>query len=955
MKVFKFIHNPHKKIHMFHVADGFRLTKQRSCKGAELSDSNGSYIYTGSEEMESIIRRVNNFIIDCQMGNKTTKQKTFSDDFVKGWKMHLKLEKDVAEALAVREDKNKGVRDLYFKGADQKPWTPPNKKIKRWRNFDQVHIRAFDFECYSENHDPFMLSVNDFSNPTEALWFFEATRDNQGRRNNVIAREFLLEMKKSLNVYNQLFIYFSYNGAGYDNQFILDEYYANKGLYRPLKIAYGQGGGGKRSVLLEFSNPYTFSTAIFRDSMQYLPATDRASLAVVAKKLKSPWTKDETVTLAHINAAYHVPYMLRPTNPTWQLVKQYCIKDVAACFGVAQYFGLIFSSFPKVKEMMIDINPKIPQDIRHKFGIFFYGFTLSNITYAVSQFIDEVNPVTTQFPLTFLAFKDAYCVTMLRRAIYGGRTLAPSIGKVYTKKYFERYGLEIQAVDVSSMYPQATMAPLPGGTGIVRFTPLEVELDASFNPYDHKPFVCAVRFKKMPQLKHCVTEWGELVCHPFDAMPAVPYRTKALDFLNNKFIGKKKCGELRWIHHTNGEWFDGFYNCIHIYTMIQMGFQVEFIVNQDFPMIVWPEWTNMLCDTIKEVYANKYNMKKKWSGFLKEFEKHLVAHTNLSAEDFFKKLNSDPSSIPSEILELWKTKYDPQIDYYAGREKAYKIVLNGLIGKFAQKPGADIDSENPVDTDKVKIGKVLYQLNGFIMAYKDRIGLGMMSWVATGKSRDIQASINVTRTKGLVLYSDTDNCIFLRRNCNIEQLLKEDSLLADGQLGPFNKETVLFEFKLEPESYHKCPLTEEKGWHHELFFCMARKMYILQCGYCHQKRVKNKGHRGEHISKDTNERTGFITDWSSLLLDFDDVNIFLKDAQCVCKDCINEAFYALAYPELPSHIRPNSGTFGFLKKVLPNKEEISFGIINCTMSRTVSLNPAIFQRCCSICRFWIHK
>ena len=955
MKTIKFVHNPGKVSRLYHAPDALRLYRMRKVQEPELSQLDECYVYYGSLPMDELLAIVSRFVLFCQLQPRRGRR-GHSAPFVRGWKVQWSDPEG--------KDKIMPVQTLLPPPGplSLSPWKCPTKKMATYTTFTAMKVRAFDYEAFSDTQEAFMLAVNDFDDPTRSIAVYEQRRDIHDRPIGSISREFLLGVQGELAAsLTTLFLYFSYNGAGYDNQFLLDEFYGNRHMYPKLVITLGQGGGGKKTVLFELRCRASGSVAMFRDAIQYFPATDRASLDVLSGKVKSPWRKDTSIKLSHINAAYKTKAFLRGVDENYLKVRQYCTRDVAAVFGVAMYVGQLFYSFPKVREKMIDTNLNFTAEQRAKFGIFFYGFTLSNLTYLVAQFIDEKNDVQSIFPRDFLSLQDPLMVMMMRRSIYGGRTLSPAIGKILTSNYFHEYKIQINAVDVSSMYPQASMAPLPGGAPVLinDSSALPQLSKATFNPYDHLPFICAVRFRKKAFPHHVVTEWGEVVCPPLDLMPSLPYRENSLEYIGAEYLSKKMASELRWINHTNNLWYDGFYNSIHIFTMLELGFQVEYIVSAELPAIQWPYWTESLAVTLREVYACKYAMKKEWVKYQKEFEAKLIAQGG-SPKDFYK---GERDAVDPALMAEYHDHYEVQIDYYAGREKAYKIILNGLIGKFAQKPGTKMDSENPLASDEVQLGKVLYQLNSFIMAYKDRIGVGMMAWVATGRSRDIRGLAMATfPLKGLVLYSDTDNCIFLcREDIKIDEALKEDNLLADGFLGPFHRETVLFDFKLEPEDYHICPATKAGGWRHELFFCMARKMYLLQCEYCHQRRVKNKGHRSEKTDKETGITTGFQTDdIVKALLPITDVNKLLLGGDrgrkpCSCKDCLNERFYDLAYPNLPVHVRPNSGSFTFLKKVMPSRERVEFGIVNCEMHRVISLHPAIFQQLCHKCKLWIHK
>ena len=817
---------------------------------------------------------------------------------------------------------------------------------KFFQNYDkktEFNFYAFDFETNTTTLEPFMLCISKVDyfggKPYEFKSYGAGPSDPESFMFDFWS-DIVIFLGKAFNACN---IYTSFNGACFDNFFLLRTWHKFRKnriaeLTNKIKMTYIQANGAITSLTL--SGP-KMSTVIFRDILRFLPADKKGSMKKVCENLKLPFQKEDC-SIQEIHKAWEYVQTLkmkghcfRPSkieDANYKKVYHYCLVDTFCVFGIMDYMGKLYMSVEEFREIFA--HPICPPE----YGYLFFFFTLAQSAYRLFPYaamnppegLPAIDP--DQLGKTFSAVSKSGQAQIIRRSIYGGKTLSPAIGLTVVPPP----GTSISCWDISSMYPCAALGPQPAGEcSQATCENLEEWNKALYNKSFHSghfpPFIgyCGI-MKVKPKVNHVATRlpapWDTTHCID-DIFPFVPYRSNSADgFSDDKasFL-KNATGSLEWISHTGGKVLYGFYNSIDIHTMSQLGFEVT-VLNRPFKVLKWEMWSDMLSSAFRVLYARKYLAKQQ----------------------------GDENS-----------------------ELIFKILLNGTIGKFAQRPMEDVIIKDgiPYRTGKANSRNVtLYQLNSFIMSYSRRLSLGLFCSIAFD---DPEAWINALSyselwrsrpVKRIPLYSDTDNCVFIHNiseEDGCEDALKRMDLSADGSLGAFKAETVTFDFHVEPERWHKPkkdPLTGLsipnpcKSLSHSGLFIFARKFYLLKCAGCNDLRLKNKGHNTEGIDP---MKFAKIFDVCETRKDF-----ILQDPHnfCECATCTTIRLFTVVIPEYTAWTRRRitSGKRFSIKKTLaptPFSSYEAFSLAPSEIERCIQITVPYFQKRCPMptCKFLVHK
>jgi DNA polymerase type B, organellar and viral len=529
----------------------------------------------------------------------------------------------------------------------------------------------------------------------------------------------------------------------------------------------------------------------------------------------------------------------------------YCIQDTRVLYGLAKYTGEIFLSLKEPAEFFFYINDKV---IPPRFSYLVLFMTLAQSAF---RMLPHLSNNKSEFDSAFFSLTSPSTSRLLKCSIYGGRTLAGSVGQIIRN---------VVSTDICSEYPTAMTGPMPYGKAY--FMPLEVLnkynlllqddflFSKNFNFSElFQPFIARVYFSKDFDLsfQHSsnLTDEEGLPFHRSDhVLPFVPYRSMSLDYITNADTTEPP-GLLEWISHTNGNELCGVYNCVDIYIMRRLGFKVR--ISTSVIPIIWPKWTFILGEIYSKLYIVKSTAKR----------------------------NNNPN------LEL-----------------AAKILLNSSIGKFAQKT----IPEQSYNGKEYILGKVvkntsIFQLNSFCMAYSRIINNGHQALITQHKVHsDYIWSVSDNFFKAIPVYCDTDNLIFHLPEKNpsdyIDTLLdifNKNNLGPQTSLGSFDPSTFSINFTLEFEFWHKCNAPLEKRIHPKVDLCniviLGKKSYIMQCSACKQVRLKAKGQNQKGIDADLLA--------NKLLQDLTiSKNYFLTRALSYNADDITAAIFQYVWPNL---------------------------------------------------------
>ena len=435
--------------------------------------------------------------------------------------------------------------------------------------------------------------------------------------------------------------------------------------------------------------------------------------------------------------------------------------------------------------------------------------------------------------------------------------------------------------------------------------------------------------KEYPKNSHCIFN-GKPVHSIRETYPPLPYRNWRYYFVGQD-RSKNAKSSLKWISHTGGENKFAFYTCINVFTAMQIGFNPQIVHHSDditdvwFPALAWEDWSESLSD----LYGNIYGMK---------YEAHVAGNSS--------------------------------------KEAACKHVANGTIGKFAMNP-IILTDKFFLKTGEMRENTTMYHINAFCMDYKNRISLGLVSWVVMGEPHptpeqiyNLFGSEDIIEYKRYLIYSDTDNAIFLTTQTalEIDVLMKEQKVLTDGKLGNYDPKSGLFDWKIETESCGRC-----KGRNFQLMYILARKFYFLRC-YCGMVRVKSKGHPvapmickhcrcncksckcdSPFFEEDTSESSVGIQalKFTDKLLSIaeegneDIIYTLTPDIHCVCKDCIQVRLKHI----FGSDYQDNSGKRFSIQKYVPSSRKSVFELFSTHRLRTIGVSVPEMQRICTFCRY----
>jgi hypothetical protein len=732
-----------------------------------------------------------------------------------------------------------------------------------------------------------------------------------------------------LNIKDFVHIFLSFNGSGFDNFYLYKswKHYSNEdkriqALKRTKRFEekYIQASGKMTLFEIELKNNKHYSRLIFRDVLLYLPADKRGTLKKVCTNLSLDFQKEDC-SVEEIQQAFEQAQS-GTEDELFEKVHHYCKVDTYCVFGIAKYMGDLYSSVEQFREFFE--HPVIPINL----GFLYYFFTAAQSAYKLFPYC-AMTPPTGMKPVTpeelsekFKPIEDAGIAMIARKSIYGGKTLSPAIGMTITPPP----GHNIGCWDISSMYPTGALGLLPCGNvsqadeQFIDNVNQELE-QKTFNPHNFLPFIAMCNILKAKPLDDHVdtpfpVPWER--AHAIDDIfPFVPYRPNSLDAFDKKYKGKISTPSeaLEWISHTNGISVYGYYNCIDVYTMMKMGFTVE-ICKWETKVLIWEDWSPLMGSCFRVLYTEKFLAKKA----------------------------KNPS-----------------------RETIFKLLMNGFIGKLAQRPCEKLEQGLYSIYRTGKSGNrnsTLFQLNSFIMSYTRRMSLGFFSAMAWGDplafvKQEYYKLWRQTPIQRVPFYSDTDNLIFLHSGPGTtqQQALVDMNIHATGDLGKYYENSVHFDFHVEPEFWCK------GGGHmdHGGMFIFARKFYLLGCAECPSLRLKNKGHNSAGIDP--------VKYYAVLDQAKTDPHFLLYDSlsYCDCAPCVTlrlfckteENFYLFAQRPITSQPR-----FSIKKTLAPKGAaddikhlEGAFILKPSFIERTISVTYPFFQQRCenNKCRMLVHK
>lgn len=835
---------------------------------------------------------------------------------------------------------------LKKEGGRQPAWAPWHVNINVNRKYKMftggMRVFAYDYEAISypgEVHIPYMLAVVEkkAGAPPFTVGVYEGLS---------LTEAFLIEVFAMAGNTTKptIFLFWSFNGSKYDHAHICHTYYAQKfgmryqGIIEP-RFAKGAG----KLVVLGFRHVKSKSQILFRDVLQYLPAGTAGSLASVCATLKLQYTKRLDTTLDELNQVGEAVLERKAWTPEsralYEKVRDYCIRDCNPMFEIAGYTGRTFASIKRAWDEIFSANKAIPEEFQREHAFAIFGFTLPNIAFVFIPY-DQSAEFQRMLGETYNALTSHSDAQKARRSIVGGRCLSPFTAHIIQTP--ADGPIQTYAVDVSSEYPAASVGPLPGGAPyylpLYEIQAINVALeDGSFRPDSFRPFIALVRiYRERDVIQHTKTSWGR-VCHLLSqACPFVPYRANCKKGIDDPLV--RKTGPLEWIDDTNGTTKYAFYTSVTCYTAMQRGFIINIdpsrCVQNGFWPIGWEKWTMELGHMFQDIYVRKNAAKQ--------------------AKD--------------SLMEL-----------------LMKIFLNASIGKFGERPTEVVDESNPVRLKQARPQNTsLYQINSFIMAHKDRVAAGMMAWAITDDIFNLKAMWDPDQVyKRLVMYTDTDNCIFQTNESaeEVEEALKKAGLIVDGTVGVWHPKEYQVKFRLEIENWHSCiqplyDLPQPVGLAKpvgkpllkcDFFFSLARKVYIWVCSSCGAIRCKCKGHMVCKDEKDEDTRIGFrsLPFIRALRCEgpLSEFTLFNESQGDLCEQCINEAMFARVTPHVDADAGVpfmTSGARTTFKKIFTTANSVPFIIQNSTVERAVQLAIAggrvePFQRFCPLCYTLVHQ
>ena len=184
----------------------------------------------------------------------------------------------------------------------------------------------------------------------------------------------------------------------------------------------------------------------FKDIRKFFGADKQMGLKALCNELKLPMRKDDC-TLDEMRAAGHflqkfddkVDFINPAMDPNFEKVYNYCLQDCRCVFGLMEYIGNIFCTIEKTAQFFE--HPKCPA----KYAYLFYFLTNAQGAYKLLPHSSSVSYQTLSD--TFLSLTDVSIANIIRRSIYGGKTLAPAIGLIIKPPE----GCNIGCWDISSM------------------------------------------------------------------------------------------------------------------------------------------------------------------------------------------------------------------------------------------------------------------------------------------------------------------------------------------------------------------------------------------------------------------------------------------------------------------------------------------------------------------------
>jgi len=769
---------------------------------------------------------------------------------------------------------------------DSNQWEriPTKKKCDYYNSIGKFELFAFDFESRPSDQTAVIVCLTQMNLSTEEII---SVADFAGFDCELDLLDWCKKYLDSSDNFTTAVI-LGFNSARYDNIFLAR---GLSSISSPYKICYLESKG--RIIDITIQLPSKNSQVMFRDVLLYYPVGLKQSLKNMAISFKLDHQKADCSLeeMEYVgNLILNNPKEKFYKDETFLKEMEYCRQDTRVVYGLAKIIGQVFCKVELANREMFSLNPNIPSN----YSYLVWFFTLAQTSFKLLPlFLEE------DYTEGFTAVKDLIIATFLKNSIYGGRTLAGDIARPH---------YAVSCTDITSEYPSAMNGPMPNGDPFFPSLKWVNEINdklkskkiwdndqISFVREFPEPFIAYINFCKPREMNNRHFTNGE---HIIDqVLPFIPHRKQTHSFITNPLPNEAK-GNLEWLSDTDGQIFQGVYNCVHIYLMKRLGFKVE--ISTCFRPVVWPRWSISLGMLYSKIYESKAIAKK--------------------AGD-------------------------------SDRELMYKILLNSSIGKMAQNTVYNADFDGIVyRKKKPTINRTLFQLNSFCMAWSHLINIQHLSLICYNKPYpDFDFSIGKKMIRSPI-YCDTDNLIFSSEDLEgLEECINRCKLTPRNDfLCEFNFDFTHFTFTLEFEGWHKCPkLPFTNAPLKASLIIMGKKSYVMQCNYCHEFRVKAKGHR----------KTGINTEDFAKILRSDpplDINYFLNFGENLDGSSSSARMFMFMKPELDEEqaYKQTSGVRFTMQISLPSSGIIK--VLPSTITRRYCANIPINQTRCPICNKIVH-
>jgi hypothetical protein len=832
-------------------------------------------------------------------------------------------------------------------------WSPyKSKKFVELRSYRQYHLCAFDFETRPSDSTPVMVCLTELLNvqaygkypcDTSLKTEIELVVDFYGELCHVRFFKFVHDWLKAKPPHTLVTV-LGFNSSRFDNIFLAAAF-QHMCEMEHVQFKYLEAKGRIIDIGFEIEGNRKCE---FRDILIYFPVPSRSSLRNMAANFKLELQKGECsldemeyVGNGLLNSDAKMVADFIAVDPTFQRELEYCRQDTRVLFGLAQHLGKIFVSLDGPRKYFCEFSSDpiaaglpflskqyefamtLPQAIPPLFTFLAWFITLPQLAIAFLPFGAPAKDL--ENVSIFEAISSMKNAWFLKKSIYGGRTLCGTIGQIQ---------YDLSSTDICSEYPSAMNGPMPCGEP--RFATLSWlnfvnRLLANDNLFSENfpfalvfpPFVAYIGFRKERDsiINRHDDNSGQHVSHQI--LPFVPYRKQSDAALNVVLATKTRdgaeVGNLEWLADTNGKWLYGVYNCVDIYAMRRLGFQV-FILSNWLP-IVWPTWSYSLGRLFSLLYMIKHQA---------------------------------------------KTKGDKDLEALA------KMLLNSGIGKFGQAPMQNSDLAPGKDGTVIfsmrgygRNNRTLYQLNSFCMSYSRLINQGHQNLIRKGTHipdwqwdhEYVALKMNQNNFGAYPIYCDTDNLIFQYRDLesirHLKQIILKRNLAPNPVLCTFHSTQFFFNFTLEFEEWHACTNNPSQDPPQSTALFFGKKSYIMRCNLCGALRTKAKGHNRQGIKSE---------DIANALLfperPYRNPNLLLPvhdSSGGINAQMSTQRLFQFVYPTItPAQARSiSSGARFTFKMNLPSSGTIS--IEPTYIERTYCMSIPQSQERCSTCFCLVHK